>query len=211
MTNNRVTCIYGSTGSGKSTLAKALLKGRPKVVVFDPMGEYRGRGWTVCRDIAGARRAMVAQWSKSAIRVSLSCPEGDEKTAAALANLCWQAQANFPRDPRPLTLVLEEANLAYPNRQNLPPGLKRATLQGRHRGINLLVITQRPALVSTDLRGQATQINVFQLPGPHDRKAVESACAGIGDALAALKRFQFLKVEGVQFSQHRTLKNGIIR
>ena len=99
----------------------------------------------------------------------------------------------------------------YPNKPGLPAALNRVTLQGRHRGINLLVITQRPSRISTDLRGQATQLNVFQLPGPHDRRAVEEVCEGVGDAVRSLAKFQFIRVEGAQFSKHKTLKNGTFR
>ena len=214
MMDHRVECVYGATGSGKSTCAKALLKDRPKVVVFDPMGEYGGRkGWISARTIEDAERAMARQWARGPVRVAYVCPSGREDEAAALADLCWRAQGRFPADPRPLTLVLEEANRAYPNKR-LPPSaaaLDVVTLQGRHRGISLLVISQRPALISTDLRGQATRLNVFQLPGPHDRRAVDEVCDGVAGPLRSLARYEFIRIEGVRFERWRTLKNGEIR
>ena len=209
--SNRVVCIYGGTGSGKSTLAKMIIKRLPKVVVMDPMNEYKGPGWRSAHDVASLSRAMAAQWAKGPVRVSLNCPGGNEETAGDVAELIWKAQATFPRDPRELTFVIDEANMFYPNKQNLPAALNRVTLQGRHRGINLLVITQRPSRISTDLRGQATQVNAFQLPGPHDRKAVEDICEGVGDAVRALSKYQFVRVEGASFEAYKTLKSGSFR
>ena len=209
--SNRVVCIYGGTGSGKSTLAKMIIKRLPKVVVMDPMNEYKGQGWRSAHSVSDLRRVMAAQWAKGPVRASLNCPGGSEATAGEVAELLWQAQATFPKDPRELTFVIDEANMFYPNKPGLPAALNRVTLQGRHRGINLLVITQRPSRISTDLRGQATQVNAFQLPGPHDRRAVEEVCEGVGDAVRILRKFEFIRIEGAQFSKFKTYKNGTFK
>ena len=90
------------------------------------------------------------------------------------ATVIWDMQEAEGMDGMPVRLVVEEANRGYPN-ERMPANLRamqRLVLQGRHRSIRLTAISQRPALVNTDLRGNADTVIIFRLAGYNDRKTI---------------------------------------
>lgn len=171
---SEVVTIFGRRGTGKSTLAAGLLQDRRRVVVFDPQWEY-GRFEPV-ETVAELAEAMVTDWT--GFRASYR-PDGEGDLIAQLhevAAAIWKVQAGFQAGTSTLemTLAVDEANLSYPASQ-LPRdqrGMQRLTLQGRHRGVSLVAISQRPALVSADLRGNADRSFIFALSSVDDREAV---------------------------------------
>lgn len=194
--------IYGRRGSGKSTRAKALIERARRVVTFDPMGEYvRDLGFTACQTVADIRAAMKAD--PRGFRAAL-VPAGDfPRRLHNLAAFLWEAQAG--RASR-LTLVVEEANLGLPNTK-LPAGLDgmmRLTLQGRHREIAILAISQRPALVSADFRGQVSEMYIFALPSALDLQVIGREIGREHEAaIRALQPHEYIHVAAGQVRKGR--------
>lgn len=168
--------VVGRRGSGKSTLTKGLLKDRPKVLVFDPRAEYSGRGWAVCRSRSDVVKAMRRGW-QSGFHIAYVPEAGIEaEELHRLTLICWQAQSPYESgsDPRKLTLVVEEADLSFPV-VRLPAeisGMQRVVNQGRHAGIEVIAVTQRPALVSKNFRGNVATSYVFPLADEDDQQAM---------------------------------------
>lgn len=168
--------VVGRRGSGKSTLTKGLLKGRPKVVAFDPRAEYGGRGWTVAYTRTEVLKAMKRDWARG-FHIAYVPPAGEEIEALhKLTLICWAAQSPYEdgRDPRKLTLVVEEADLSFPATR-LPSdlsGMQRVVNQGRHVGIEAIAVTQRPALISKNFRGNVATSYVFPLADEDDQMAM---------------------------------------
>lgn len=171
-----LTLVVGRRGSGKSTLTKGLLKDRPKVIVFDPQAEYAGRPWVRCDTRLELLRAMRKRWANG-FHLAYVPVAGDEIEALhKLALICFSAQSpyNDGVDPRKLTLVVEEANLSIPARL-LPVslnGMARVVNQGRHYGIEVIAVTQRPAMISKDFRGSVATSYVFPLADEDDQQAM---------------------------------------
>lgn len=70
-------------------------------------------------------------------------------------------------------VAVDEADRYLPTAQGHRDGmLADLVLRGRHMGCSLLLCTQRPALVGTDVRSQASRIVVFRLSAEDDIKAV---------------------------------------
>ncbi len=70
-------------------------------------------------------------------------------------------------------VAVDEADRYLPTAQGHRDGLLAdLVLRGRHHGTSLLLCTQRPALVGTDVRSQASRIVVFRLSSDDDIKAV---------------------------------------
>lgn len=202
--------VYGRRGSGKSTLAKNLIAGERRVVVFDPRAEYD------CREVSGElanlgaairdsysdfRLRIVpdpARWPKAA-RKARMLYRGAPFEAALLSMLCetlWLIQRPYEAGARSekLTLVVEEMDLSFPSRF-LPAGLEgmtRTINQGRHVGLNVLGITQRPALVSATFRGNVSDTFIFPLGWAADRGDI---CQMIGrehlPAISQLGNFEY--------------------
>lgn len=169
--NAGVTFICGRRGSGKTTLAKAEIGPACRVVVFDPIGEYQHEGFTVAQSL-GDVLAAIKRGRAAGFRVAYQ-PGVKESLVAelhGLAMLLWEVQKPYfeGRDTRELTLLVDEMNLSYPNAiPNKLSGFTRLVLQGRHAGINLIGISQRPALVNTNFRDNATKTYVLPL-GDHN-------------------------------------------
>lgn len=197
----RILAVYGRRGSGKSTRVKALLRDYNRVVVLDVQGEYaRLPGYIACRSLAEVKKAMLKRWAGT-FKIAYVPQDARPKTLHDLCMLLFAAQKPYSeeRDSRKILLVIEEANLTYPNIV-LPDGQRgadRAVLQGRHYGIEILAVTQRPAVISTTLRSMCSEIYCLALTIPHDYKAVFEMIGKQHEAaLRALQPHEFLHWDG---------------
>lgn len=192
--------VFGPRGSGKSTLARWIASREEKVLAFDPQGDYRGGQWINARTRAEVENAVIGQ-SGGVLRVSYT-PDFD--VADPVEEGVWLAdtgriiQRLYPAaDPRALMLLYDEAHLAIPNKPLTALGgpLRRAVLQGRHDGIGLLIVTQRPSNVSTDARAQAAETFAFRMDLKNDRKAVEDIHGDAAPLMRGLKKYHFLRID----------------
>lgn len=190
--------IWGASGSGKSTLAKVLCAKAGRVVVFDPMDEYRGLGFRRCetfREVAG----YIKQNWRGRFRIAYVPPEHREAAALhRLAHLLRQIQQPYYEGkPIPkLTLVVEEMNTGYPVR-DLPAelsGFPGLCSRGRHYGIEIIGISQRIAEVNTRFRGN-TNVAYFFAQGDHRDTTTITQMIGPEHraALHALQRHEYLR------------------
>jgi len=194
----KCTAIFGRRGSGKSTLTRRLIVDCFRLVVLDPMREYGGKGWQQVTTLDQLHRAVKRGW-QAGFRVSYT-PAGDLIDALnALSRYLWAAQAPYDhgRDRRKLTLVVEEMNLAFPNHA-LPPGKNaflQLILQGRHRGIEIIGVSQAPALLSTNFSRNCADLYIFPLGLGDDRTVIERQIGKQhGASVAALTPHKFLHV-----------------
>ncbi|WP_375595856.1 zonular occludens toxin domain-containing protein [Algihabitans albus] len=160
--------VYGRRGSGKSTFVKAQYLDARRLVVFDPMGEYgrEVRGVISFDGVAPLLRYAAPRWHRG-FKLAYA-PDGNYLEALhRLSEALWRAQAPYDtgEDRQKLTLIVEEANLAFPSQQLRlgQDGFRRLVLQGRHRGIEIVAVTQRPARVHPDLRGNCARVICFAL------------------------------------------------
>lgn len=144
-----IVALMGASGSGKSARARELLKDwRPdRLIIVDPMDEYGefARPYSSVRDL-------VAGMKKGAKRVRL-IPRGDSearvKSFDALAGVAFAWGG--------CTLVAEELNL-FTRPSWAPQHWSDCTLRGRHRGLRIVGISQRPAGVDKNFFSNATVI-----------------------------------------------------
>lgn len=202
-------CVFGAAGSGKSTLAAHLVERAPKVIAYDPRGDYTGAGWRVAHDRNGVRAALREQEISGFTRISYNF---NAKRTDPLAEAVWLAdisdavQGGYPvSDPRPLTLLFDEAQEAFPNRQfgKAERPLRGLLLQGRHIGARVIAVTQRPSNIHNDVRGNAAEIYCFRLPAPSDRAAVAALHVDAKRAIDGLKGRDFIKIDGEGLTLNR--------
>jgi len=209
--------VFGRRGSGKSTLTKALIKtGRPKLIVFDAIGEYGGgRGWTRCSSRKDLIAAMKKKW-KSGFKISYQPTDGNHiEDLHKVCMIAFKVQQPYKdgRDDRKLTLVVEEADLSMPAQAvgRDVSGMQKLTLQGRHWGLEAIAISQRPALVSTHFRGNVATSYVFALSSQNDRDEIAKV---IGrehrQMLTQMQNHEFICIENGSFQKGKTTKTGAV-
>lgn len=209
MINKDAKCslFIGARGQGKSTLAKSLIKPHKRIVVFDPMGEYaRLPLYIRCETLTEVAAALKKRW-RGGFKIAYIPKPPYEQNMHDLALLLMHVQKPYYNnmDDRQILLVAEEMNLSFPNRR-LPPALygqDMLTLQGRHYGINIMGITQRPAEVNKTYRGNCEDTYVFFLSEPDDIvEAARKFGAGVAERrkfeteIAALKKHFYIKKSG---------------
>ena len=210
--HERIALIYGATGTGKSTAARALLRGRQHVIAIDPMGEYGGKGWSSVTTRRGVQDAVARQIAAGRpIRVAYQCGGAYATEAPWLAQGVWALQRAWREGRARITLVMEEANAYYPA-QAMQSGQARIfdelVLRGRHRGIDIVAVTQRPAGVSMSLRGNAGEIWAFYMPAKRDRQSTEEKAENAAAIIKALPKYQCLRIRLQSLELWKTTKNG---
>jgi ABC-type dipeptide/oligopeptide/nickel transport system ATPase component len=173
--NSSRIAVYGRSGSGKSTYVKNLIKKLKRVVVFDVMAEYSQlQGYETAYDINQVKAIMIRK--PKTFKIAYQSRAGSEQQDLHLLS-CLLALAQTPYlkgiHNTELTLVAEELSTAYPNqiKQNLN-GFQNLCQRGRHYGINIIGITQRPATVSKNFFGNTNKTIIFPLAWQDDIKGI---------------------------------------
>ncbi len=163
--------VWGISGSGKTTLGMGLiehLRDRCRFAIIDP---YATKGF---RTAKGAAEALY-RGDKVAVLQNAN-PE------AAIPFIYAACFASTKKNP--VFLVCDEAP-DYLDKEG--SNLKRVFTQGRHRGLGIMVMGQRPSMVLTTYRTQCRKSRWLQLV---DHSDVEVARKLIGPENAAkLKTF----------------------
>lgn len=178
--------VWGRSGSGKSSYVKQLIKGRKRLIIFDPLDEYgpelriRSIAHRKASDLDEVRKGMASDWRS--FRIAYVPPSGKEPGAlSALCKLLMAAQQPFKdgKGGQQLTLVVEEMNLSFPNAGGMEkcPGFSEICSRGRHYGIEVIGVSQRIAEVNTRFRGNTTETVVLKQKGPRD---IDAAAAELG-------------------------------
>lgn len=153
--------IFGASGSGKSSLQKLeLLDVRPpRLMIWDPKREYRtfGQSVSTLEDVA----RLVHRTAP--FRVVFHPQRTVKAMKTQYHGFC--SLADQVSDPElggtPLFFVGDE--LADPTEPNwAPEGWERLTRQGRHAGLVIRGLTQRPADIDKSFYGNLTHIAVFR-------------------------------------------------
>lgn len=192
--DSEVIFISGQRGSGKTTRARALLndKKRKRVIVYDIKGEY---GFKKITGLSELGKFLNGNFRKN-FKISY-VPEAREKSEqiAELSKLCY-ALVNAQREEvdkgkgQNLTILTEEMSMCAPN-QKYPDGqggFEYAVNVARDWGIEIIGVSQRPAQVNTDFRGNASLCYYFALADILDIKAVASKVGK--DKAEELKSYQ---------------------
>lgn len=182
---NIIIFICGRKFTGKTTLAQAIAKlmyKRRRVIIIAPEGGF---------SLPGAPKKIqfnstVASTLKGR---SLILEPEDDSDSKNLINFIWDVQEN---STEPVWLIIDEIDLLLSWRQPFGTLLK-VIRYGRHRKINLIGITQRPANVHNDLLAQADIRILFQTTEPNDLTYLRKFTSAEPDDLQALVQGQFIR------------------
>ena len=183
---------YGRSGSGKSYNAKErvqleVLAGR-EVTVWDPKGEYAGRG---ARDAPEVNRAQILS-----VAAFLDAQSADpEPLAPLLVFHCRRDE--FDRWCRwvlargNMLAVVDEAQLVM---QWPSPACLDLVTTCRHQGVDLLISAQRPARISGDVHINCTVLRCWKITRRQDLEAIRDITGDdFAEGLPALEGWNFLE------------------
>ena len=206
-----IAAVFGSRGSGKSTMARHIVKSHKRVLVLDPTNDWQSEGpYKPVDNIADLARMLRAAWKRKTFRIVYNVPHGRYPEALHHVSnlLCQYQQAYFDHaDDRKLTLVVEEMAEAYSNaaanRRDLP-GFSKVVLQGRHYGLEVVGVSQRPHDIAARFRDNAATVYVFALVDHNSRDAIARMTGPeYREQIRTLANYRFLKIRGGDVSTGR--------
>jgi len=158
----QVITIYGRRGTGKTTRIRELIEKRNRVLVLSTRAEFPNQvAWPDLGATISAKQFQAAYTPKKGAVLEA----GHRIGLALLEN----------KGPL-LTLVIDEAQNFMPQK-GYPAdlqGLVSLVQEGRHANVEIIAATQRPATVSTDLRGNAEIVYCFGLSWANDIELMAS-------------------------------------
>lgn len=193
--------IIGRKGSGKTyaagKLTECFLDAGIQVVVLDPVGNWYGlrldrsgkkpsrfkipilggeHGDVPLEYKAGQTVAdFVIENGSSAVLDVSPFRKGQRKEF--VADFAEQLYLKQKRRRTPMHIVIEEAQVFAPQRcgrgeERMLGAMEDICRLGRNCGMGVTMVSQRPQSVNKEVFNQAEPLIVFQLTGPHERKAV---------------------------------------
>lgn len=145
LNDREIIVLVGKTGMGKTTWTKDYLARQRRVLVLDPQREYADAlhfdDLADLVDHVGEYRTFrcATEWPDD---LDFLC-----QLALSVGNVY---------------LVVDEAQRVIPPRGELSPWLAHVIYRGRHRGVSLVVIAQRPTTVHIAARSQWTRLVSFR-------------------------------------------------
>lgn len=190
--------VWGGRGSGKSTRVKEMTAKNNRVIVIDPIGDYAASGFTSYKTFAGIYRAIKAGWKKG-FRVVLDVSHSDnpERELLKLSADLFLIQKPYyeGKDDRKVTLIVEEMSILSPNvtKAKDEQAFKKLNNLGRHYGVEIIGVSQRPAEVSPTFRGNCAEHYFFRLSDQIDFSNVARIVGNKNvETIRALKTHEYL-------------------
>ncbi len=210
-----IVSINGGTGSGKTTLARQIIADKFRAVLIDPAGDksWHRSGFRPARDMPQLSKAIAAHW-RDGFRLVLVPPAhlcAEALDCVSLLVLAYQGRLYRGRDADNVSLIVDEMAECYSNAHAMRSdlrGFRQVILQGRHFGISVYGITQRPADVAAQFRDNCDPAYYFQLFDDTSRvRIIGKLGREYREALRGLQKFEYLKVSAGQVTKGRTQKN----
>lgn len=159
--------LFGITGSGKTWYGKEAFRLAPAMAIFlntdedSELDEFSPI--TVTKD--NVLKILRKKWKKKEHKLVLNLKEGEEREILLeIKRLLWAtAKANnFREEDKWMYLFVDEWDL-YSQKQDSSPQIRGLATRSRKRGITLVVMSQRPALVEHTVLSQLRIKTYFRL------------------------------------------------
>ncbi len=198
--------IFGASGCGKTTKARELTANLSRLIYFDPLAELAtSAGITgVFSSIDRLKIALKRDFCKG-FRFDFIPTFGNE--IKELNDLCYfllEVQSGYKagKHQAQITLFVDELDIAFPSgitQRDTQNGFAYLCRRGRHYGINLIGISQRPHQVDICFRGNCSGVYWFRHAEPSD---IDVAARALGkeyrETLRNLGNYQYIYKSGGQ-------------
>jgi hypothetical protein len=158
-----IVAVLGASGSGKSAYVKKEIRRTlpSRLMIFDPLREYSEFGQVVTSLVE-----LRAKSKASVFGLVFQPKTGSDIVKAQFDSFCEIAHA-----AERVTVVCEELSLVTtPSRS--PEHWRAITLMGRHKGMKVYGLSQRPASIDKDFFSNATKVRCGRLNYAADIKTM---------------------------------------
>lgn len=182
--------ILGRRGTGKTTVARFLLKDKLSFVVFDVFHEYNLPGSKIFTEFSAWLDEMEIRgaWGRDVLRV-------EDSDFPAVSQMVFRIGG--------VSFLVEETDL-FCNPYQIEPFLSRLIRHGRHKSVDMICVSRRPAELSRHLTANADTLFISRFVEPNDRQYLQSYGIDLAQ-LDSLPEFHFLKYDVVS-AQAETIK-----
>ncbi len=201
--------IFGASGTGKTTLAQSLItpKLATRLIVFDPMGEYKDpsiKKMATINDLVKHVRNNFGSFRVSYVPPATARADALNKLSAVALKI--QAPYQDKPEGKLLTFLVDELHLGLPlHGESKCPHFGELNTHGRHFHIDIIGVSQRIAKCGMDFRSQLTQSVIFALGAPQD-VAAASALGYQAKTIESLVNFQWISKKDGVISHGKTKK-----
>lgn len=207
--NRKIDAYVGHTGYGKTLLASANADGEERLIVVEGNtgafeNDYNcdvhfetvdaGIRWFAAKRPTRFRASFTVEPPEPKSKEN---PQGSEGTLPKLCDLVWQLQ-----DPKlnpseiPIKLVVEEFDQYFLGGV-CSPKLTHVALRGRHRQINMSMVSQAPYYIPIRFRREMDRMFAFHLSEDNDLEWVKrfpGSNREIADAVRAMDKLHYIEV-----------------
>jgi DNA helicase HerA-like ATPase len=178
--------ILGTRGTGKTTLSRKVQGAWPRQVIIDPVDEYSDG--IIVSDFSDFSKKML-EFQREKIKkfriIFRFSPEVEDQ--AALANAILRVCFEFGN----IQIVMEEVQL-YSSTHQLPLFMRNALFMGRHKGLSLVFVTQRPGALNKNILSQCQHVFAGHIHEKNDVDYLRSIFHEQTDKLLNMPRGKFL-------------------
>lgn len=148
--------VIGRSGAGKSSLMREVFEFEPRVVMFDPLGNTEGRGWSRFSGQLGPLKNHIGK-SGTKLKALYEPARGVDAAKALnqISKMLFDAQIGYfqKRHKSTILLAVEEITKSYPlHGESKCPWFTEICDRGRHYGIRVVAASQSPARIAITYR-----------------------------------------------------------
>lgn len=180
----RLIAVIGATGSGKGVYIKTELikKSDRRLLIWDFMREYGPLVDKTTASIAELVKSLKAKTFKVAFT-----PSHDDKLRAAQFDLFCRAAYAAGK----CKMVIEELSFVT-KPTSAPAGWRKVSCTGRHVGLEIIGVSQRPAQVDKDFFGNCSEIHCGFLNYLADIKTMANVLGVANSDISGLEPLQYI-------------------
>jgi len=178
--DREIILVFGQTGSGKTQWTKRFIRGLPRVIIVDPLDEYDGL-------LAESTEALIDAIENRKVF-----------TVRTLLLEDFPFICQVARVAGPCTLVVEETQRILPPRVDVPESFSDLIYRGRHYGVSVVMVSQRPMTVNLVARSQWTQLITFRQVETSDVRWIQQVTGSVADLNLPILSYFHFTLHGVE-------------
>lgn len=185
--HSEIICVIGQRGSGKTTLVKnTIIPSLPRFIIYDSINEYD--------DIPSMGDARTVRDFIDLLEIgdNIRIPGDSEISFQETCQIINDGVYNY-------YFVVDEFHLLFDHHMKFQadnPAFKKLVLLGRHSGIGLVIISQRPTDIPKFVLSQSTRLYVFYIYHKDDIKFI-SHVVNNPEVFQTLQLYEYYRIDFV--------------